>query len=49
VLKEFAWRTFESTGSINAYVFYKEIELKNRLDTESEFAEEEVAISNNLG
>ena len=28
-LKDFAWRTFEETGDIDAYVFLREIEEKN--------------------
>jgi hypothetical protein len=31
MLREFVWKTFENTGSIDAYVFYKEIEEKNQL------------------
>lgn len=46
MLKEFAWKTFENTGSIDSYIFYKEIEEKNKAVAESRIAEEEAAISN---
>ena len=26
MLKEFAWKTFEDTGGINSYLFYRSIE-----------------------
>lgn len=46
MLKEFVWRAFEYTGNIDAYVFFKEIETKNKALKETNAAEEEVAISN---
>ncbi len=47
MLKEFAWMTFENTGSIDAYVFYKEIEDKNLAAKEKTIAEEEAASTAN--
>lgn len=32
MLKEFAWKTFEKTGRIDVYVFYKEVSDK-KLDS----------------
>jgi len=46
MLKEFAWSAFEMTGSIDAYVFYKEIEAQNRVQEDNLLAKEEVAASN---
>lgn len=46
MLKEFAWNAFEKTGSIDAYVFYKEIEANSRMQEENFLAKEEVAVSN---
>ena len=45
MLKEFIWRTFEDTGDIDFYVFYKEFEDKNMAVKDKFFAEEEAAIS----
>ena len=47
MLKEFAWKAFESTGSIDTYIFMKEIEEKNRIVEETAVVREEIAISNN--
>lgn len=47
MLKEFAWKAFESTGSIDSYIFLKEIEEKNRIAEEAEAVKDEVAISKN--
>jgi len=47
MLKEFAWKVFESTGSIDTYIFLKEIEEKNKIAEEAEAAKDEVAISKN--
>jgi hypothetical protein len=33
MLKEFAWRTFEDTGNIDSYMFYKELEKKKAYNT----------------
>ncbi len=46
MLKEFAWKAFESTGNIDSYIFLKEIEEKNRIAEETMAARDEVAISN---
>ncbi len=45
MLKEFAWRTFEKTGSISAYLFYKEMAAEESKEKVREITEEEVAIS----
>lgn len=45
MLKEFAWKAFESTGNIDTYIFLKEIEEKNRIVEETTVARDEVAIS----
>ena len=45
MLRDFAWKTFENTGNIDAYVFLKEIEEKNKIISERNVPEEEVAIS----
>lgn len=46
MLKEFAWKAFESTGNIDTYMFLKEIEEKNRIAEETMVVRDEVAISN---
>jgi len=47
MLREFAWKAFESTGSIDSYIFLKEIENhQNQAFSERKRAEEEAAISN---
>lgn len=43
MLREFVWRTFENTGSLDAYMFYKEIEEKKRLVKDHSMAQEEAA------
>ncbi|MCX7710305.1 MAG: YqzL family protein [Clostridia bacterium] len=45
MLKEFVWKTFENTGDVNYYMFYREIEEKNRKMSESSAADE-AAVSN---
>lgn len=40
MLKEFLWETFKSTGSIEAYVFYKEIEEKDEISEIDQTVEE---------
>ncbi len=45
MLKEFAWRTFEKTGSISSYLFYKEMASEESKGKVREITEEEVAIS----
>ncbi|MCX8130261.1 MAG: YqzL family protein [Clostridia bacterium] len=47
MLREFVWKTFENTGSLDAYVFFKEIEEKNRIKQDSSIAEEEAASVSN--
>ena len=47
MLREFAWKVFESTGNIDTYIFLKEIEEKNRIAEETEAVKDEVAISKN--
>ncbi|OPZ90977.1 MAG: hypothetical protein BWY74_02126 [Firmicutes bacterium ADurb.Bin419] len=47
MLKEFAWKAFESTGNIDTYIFLKEIEEKNRIFEETAVARDEAAISSN--
>ncbi|HHW49520.1 MAG TPA: YqzL family protein [Clostridiaceae bacterium] len=43
MLKDFLWKAFECTGSIDSYIFYKEIEEKDRALKERKIAEEEAA------
>ncbi len=43
MLREFAWKTFENTGSVNAYVFYREIETYRRQESQTKLAQDEVA------
>ncbi len=45
MLKDFVWKTFEFTGDIDNYMFFKEIEEKNKVLNESRIAEDEVATS----
>ena len=45
MLKEFAWKAFESTGNIDTYIFLKEIEEKDKIAEETTVARDEVAIS----
>ena len=45
VLKEFVWKTFEDTGNIDSYMFFKEIEESIKTVSESKIAEEEAATS----
>lgn len=45
MLKDFVWKTFESTGDIDKYVFYKEIEEKSREKDKSKTEKEEAALS----
>lgn len=47
MLKEFAWKVFENTGSIDTYILMKEIEEKNKTVEETAVVKEELAISNN--
>lgn len=45
MLKDFLWEAFESTGNIEAYIFYKEIETSDEDELESS---EEVALEETL-
>ena len=45
MLRDFAWRTFEYTGSIESYIFLKEIEENKKVFNETKMAEEEAAPS----
>lgn len=47
MLKEFAWKTFEFTGSIDSYIFYREIEERDSAAEQRRMAEAEAAISTN--
>lgn len=47
MLREFAWKTFEYTGSIESYIFLKEIERNKKvLKEETKKARDEAAPSN---
>lgn len=45
MLKEFAWNAFINTGNLESYIFYKEIEEKDRAAEQSKLAEAEAAPS----
>jgi hypothetical protein len=47
MLKEFAWKVFENTGSIDTYILMKEIEEKNKIVEETAVTKEEIEINNN--
>lgn len=46
MLKEFVWNAFLNTGSLDAYIFLKELESNEKLHNEKKITEDEVAISN---
>jgi hypothetical protein len=46
MLRDFAWDTFEHTGSIESYIFFKELEKKVIIPDDQMIAEQEAAISN---
>ena len=46
MLRDFAWRAFEQTGSIESYIFFREIEESKKVFDETKIAEEEAAPSN---
>ena len=48
VLKDFAWNTFEFTGNIDSYFFFKEIEERNNVSEQKGIAEAEAAISKGI-
>ena len=43
MLKDFAWNAFESTGNIDSYFFYKEIEERDAAAEQKRVAEAEAA------
>jgi hypothetical protein len=45
MLKEFAWNTFLKVGSVDSYIFYREIEERDRAAEQRKMAEAEAAIS----
>ena len=45
MLKEFAWNTFEFTGNIDSYFFFKEIEERDNSVRQKGIAEQEAATS----
>lgn len=45
MLKDFAWNTFEYTGNIDSYFFFKEIEERNKAVEQNGNVETEAAIS----
>lgn len=45
MLKEFAWQVFEFTGNIDMYVFFKEMEERQKVSKEAVRAICEAAIS----
>jgi len=45
MLKDFAWDAFINKGILESYIFYKEIEEKERADEQRKIAEAEAATS----
>lgn len=45
MLKDFAWNNFIKSGIVDFYIFYKEIEERDRPVKQGEFAEAEAATS----
>lgn len=45
LLTDFVWKAFESTGSIEAYSLYRELDERKKAIQERQTAEDEVAIS----
>ena len=43
MLKEFAWNTFEFTGNIDSYFFFKEVEERDNSVRHKVIAEQEAA------
>lgn len=43
MLKEFAWDTFINNGILESYIFYKEIEGRDRAAEQQNLAEDEAA------
>ena len=48
MLKDFAWNTFEYTGNIDSYFFFKEIEERKNAAEQKGIAEAEAATSKGL-
>jgi len=46
MLRDFAWKAFESTGDIETYKFYKEVQKNPSAISETKMAEEEAATTN---
>ena len=47
MLKEFAWNTFIKVGLVDSYIFYREIDERDRASEQRKIAEAEAAISAN--
>lgn len=45
MLKDFLWEVFRNSGSIEAYVFYKELDEVTSVKDESFIIKDEVALS----
>ena len=45
MLKDFAWNTFFKVGLVDSYIFYREIEERDRAAEQRKMAEAEAAIS----
>lgn len=45
MLKDFAWNAFIESGNIDSYIFYREIEERDRSDEQRSLAEAEAATS----
>lgn len=45
MLKDFAWNTFTKTGIVDSYIFYREIEERDRAAEQTKLAEAEAAPS----
>lgn len=45
MLKDFAWNTFMKIGIVDSYVFYREIEERDRAEEQEKMAEAEAAPS----
>ena len=45
MLKDFAWNTFMKTGIVDSYIFYREIEERDRAAQQRKLAEAEAASS----
>lgn len=45
MLKDFAWNTFIKSGIVDSYIFYREIEERDRSEKQRKIAEAETATS----